>query len=668
MIAWQHLKSDNERVTEELASIYPGYVRHISRISTAYQQLDELYPIYNFQGKGIEHGVLVASGQGDAKKLKGWVKPEGMIAHTLEINFENDRPSLPLYVQTLIEEQIQAALADKVIPYEVADYRSLARVYGIAGDTFSVIIGRRVKAVLDYLEEGLKQTNEPSGVKSQLILDAARAMAEMEKDMIAPAKKVAAYVPKDVFANSHVASKYDNYMFYFYSHEGEIGQLRRETMQAYPILAEILPNDPLLQQYVHNKQSIRPYLTDNLGIGKAAIKRVGKIGWPLGDTDAAVVLKKLASIDGNQAPQDEKNWEAFLEVVRVIDTYLSPATHQEPLSLMKGFKGNKWIDHALKLHKQAGVVDDGGKPSISNIGIGSIENIARSATDMVEGFSNRVLLPIIMHGARENGRISLSIENAILLNKTSACLLFDGKNASAVLDLVKRFHHQFEALTGSALERDISDVMTEWPPLCDDVITPEGFHLKNLTSAAELVEEGRKMNHCVGMYDRNCATGISRIMSVQDPAGKTLSTAEFIHLDSMDNIKTRQNLAYKNWNPEPEAQKAVNWFLSQVREERIVINTDLIADHASKARSFNRFNSVSMICGYDCERPDLIRASANSWTDLVKNNSFDSLLRDQRVKKMISAINPYTDIEKNLSKAGLVPTSTQTISFVQQQR
>jgi hypothetical protein len=47
-----------------------------------------------------------------------------------------------------------------------------------------------------------------------------------------------------------------------------------------------------------------------------------------------------------------------------------------------------------------------------------------------------------------------------------------------------------------------------------------------LTSAYELIEEGKDMHHCVGSYAQNCMDGESRIFSIRDMKDKKIATLE----------------------------------------------------------------------------------------------------------------------------------------------
>ena len=65
-----------------------------------------------------------------------------------------------------------------------------------------------------------------------------------------------------------------------------------------------------------------------------------------------------------------------------------------------------------------------------------------------------------------------------------------------------------------------------WPPLLNAPLEYGDLRAVSLVCSHDLADEGRRMNHCVGRYVENCATGHSHIVSIRDSSGKSLSTAE----------------------------------------------------------------------------------------------------------------------------------------------
>ena len=66
-----------------------------------------------------------------------------------------------------------------------------------------------------------------------------------------------------------------------------------------------------------------------------------------------------------------------------------------------------------------------------------------------------------------------------------------------------------------------------WPHLLPQPVSlGDGIEAVSLGNAAELAEEGRRMQHCVGSYWRHCFLGESHIVSLRNSNGDSLSTIE----------------------------------------------------------------------------------------------------------------------------------------------
>lgn len=105
-----------------------------------------------------------------------------------------------------------------------------------------------------------------------------------------------------------------------------------------------------------------------------------------------------------------------------------------------------------------------------------------------------------------------------------------GLSLRRVLVLSRAWHALVERLTSTA-DRD-GERGTEalrWPLVLRQPWTTDGLLVTELGTARSLLEEGRAMQHCIGGYAEDCASGDSLVFSVRDADGNRLSTLE-LHL------------------------------------------------------------------------------------------------------------------------------------------
>jgi hypothetical protein len=87
----------------------------------------------------------------------------------------------------------------------------------------------------------------------------------------------------------------------------------------------------------------------------------------------------------------------------------------------------------------------------------------------------------------------------------------------------------------------------------------------SLGNAAELAEEGRRMQHCVGSYWRHCFLGESHIVSLRKPNGESLSTLEIrIPANGTRQCNIAQHRAQRNQNPASELLKVESSLCAKV--------------------------------------------------------------------------------------------------------
>lgn len=106
----------------------------------------------------------------------------------------------------------------------------------------------------------------------------------------------------------------------------------------------------------------------------------------------------------------------------------------------------------------------------------------------------------------------------------------------------------------AGLPDDADTRRSTWPRLLPQTVAlGKGIEAVALGNAAELAEEGRRMQHCVGSYWRHCFLGASHIVSLRNPNGDSLSTLE-IRLPGNGSRQCQivQHRAHRNQSPAQE--------------------------------------------------------------------------------------------------------------------
>ena len=118
-----------------------------------------------------------------------------------------------------------------------------------------------------------------------------------------------------------------------------------------------------------------------------------------------------------------------------------------------------------------------------------------------------------------------------------------------IVDYSARWHRVICADTGVPESTDTS--RSVWPSLfAQPIKLAENVYATCLGNAAALSAEGRRMQHCVGLYWKNCFLGNSHIVSLRNDRGQSLSTLEFrVAKDGTRQCEIIQHRAHQNKTP-----------------------------------------------------------------------------------------------------------------------
>lgn len=136
--------------------------------------------------------------------------------------------------------------------------------------------------------------------------------------------------------------------------------------------------------------------------------------------------------------------------------------------------------------------------------------------------------------------------------------------AIKIHQMAKRWHHIYTFFVANKLDRHLPT----WPALIGTPVKADGLSVVSLVSREALVNESEALNHCSWMYVRNCVRGTTHIVSIRDPNGNSLSTAE-IRLTEPGAIamySVVQHRARKNSEPSESCHRALSVALEQLSD------------------------------------------------------------------------------------------------------
>lgn len=142
----------------------------------------------------------------------------------------------------------------------------------------------------------------------------------------------------------------------------------------------------------------------------------------------------------------------------------------------------------------------------------------------------------------------------------------------------------------------------------------EGFQLVSLNSAAQLKEEGTRLNHCVGSYASDCINGKIRIVSIRNREGGPLSTIEMQLDRDSQHITIKQHRGKNNTEPTALEKKALTYFLDQVKRAPEIINWEQLK--APKKQVLTLEECAIATLGFDISKPGKLAQVTATYHDI----------------------------------------------------
>ncbi len=231
-------------------------------------------------------------------------------------------------------------------------------------------------------------------------------------------------------------------------------------------------------------------------------------------------------------------------------------------------------------------------------------------SDAASDLCRRVLLPNLAH-ALGSCDPDVASETAAFA-PVAAKLLYAGRGLAACIRIQSAWQRGPGIEAGLVGGGTLDDA---WPGLTEPWEAPGGTWIVPVTDGRALLEEGSAMGHCVGSYGVSCAVGASHVVSVRDPWGRSLSTAEFA-VPRAGPPRLRQHAAAGNGRPPARAEAALDAY-------REAMATGLLrVSEASRAlaesrRDASAWPDLEAACGYDWRDPSRLARVSEAYAPLL---------------------------------------------------
>lgn len=289
-----------------------------------------------------------------------------------------------------------------------------------------------------------------------------------------------------------------------------------------------------------------------------------------------------------------------------------------------------------------------------------IERDLSGVIDFIENFSNKVIYPhVVRHHEGDNWNNDIPRQEDCY--PIAAHLL-----SSLSLRQLIKMSDDWHSVTRMEELRHIMNLgrlklPTEWPTIIEgDYEAPNGLCIVPLGTTQELIEEGKRMSHCVGTYADRCMYRGSNIVSIRDKAGRSLSTAE-ITFDAVMGIDENQpsykmNLVQhrskQNMVPTEDAIQALESFMTDIKKGRINISEEVIKREVNK--EYNRsVNSIYSTIGFNPDNESGVGDMVLNYYSRYMKKSLQRLTYAEMGEEVVSLMSHVKVSQKDIKKARL---------------
>lgn len=495
-------------------------------------------------------------------------------------------------------------------------------------------------------------------------------------------------------ALKHVERPSSNAVAWYGTMDAEKAKYRMQAAVALPILAGMIADRHSLSTAIDEVRPMNPIVMEITGLGKASVKRIGKIrqaapagrifdeGERIDGEDALgvnrarhtkisgsvatdIALRYLSELGPDRTPMDDESWLRFNDILAAVAIPLHNATSIPIADILEAGKGN-WVSFHATLAKAADF-----EPEAFDRRTMALVTI--DALEAIDHFSRTAILPQALASIQEMEQpepivsrefVTSSIEAAtnIIIGKT--------KNIALVMmEISRRYASRIPAMMeiegkSTAASREITSQRfgqyseDEFPTLTGDFLTSNGFMIRPMGSGDMLIEESRRLQHCVGHYKMRARNMESHIYSVQSIDGsESFSTFEFGRVSGDDaraaaaSLRIIQHRGRSNATPVDTCKAAKKEFHAALKSGAEGINMGEIAGWRNwlaeqnpniKAVTHTNWKSVLEL---DWEDEDARLAYWHEWGQVLggrveKSPHPGAVYSEKKAQELVGAMSP----------------------------
>ena len=510
-------------------------------------------------------------------------------------------------------------------------------------------------------------------------------------------------VPKDLDlarakeALACVARPTSHAVAWYATTDPELGKLRAQAAASYPVLAGLIAESPSIARRADAMEPIADALQERTGLGKAALKRLGKLRAPLPDgplfeageavrgEDALGVnrlrrtavrgtvtldtcLLHLAKMPPDRAPQTDADWTAFAATLSGCAAPISNALDIPPEKILEASKGN-WEVFRGQLARAADF-----EPEAFDRRALTLSTI--DALEALEDFSRAVIMPLALRSIAstdqpippqtpEYMRAAFAAAGEIVLGKSKSV-------AGSLLGMGRRYVSRIPALMAIDgvvdVEREANDARwarygtTGFPVLAEDFTASNGLVVTPLRDHEQMRLESERLNHCVGrLYIQSARQGRTHLFSVQTADRmQSLSTSEIAAIPKDGSaeeiapaLSVSQHRALRNGTPPPEAIVAHDEWIAEMRSGRVPLAVDEIRAWRQHIATMTRGEqghrqlvlSWAGALGTDWQNEEKAGQHWEEWTGIVgssgvRGDNPGALFRHACMRRLVAEMSP----------------------------
>lgn len=400
----------------------------------------------------------------------------------------------------------------------------------------------------------------------------------------------------------------------------EKARIRLQAAKSYPVLAGLIADSPYLARAVDAMEPIQDGLIERTGLGKGALKRISKLtvapAAPANPFNAVIdegedalgvnrhrrftvsgnvsldmSLGRLADLPPDRVPQDDRSWQVYNDILTGCAIPLANA-FEIPVEQVLGASKGDWIAFHATLARAADVPPeefDRRRITLATLDVlQAVEELARTA-----------ILPLMLDSITQEGQeippIAPEYVSAGMM-AASRIVFGQSKNiAATAFEHARRYAGRIpalmEATSPEARAAIVQNRMERYGPENFPHLVRHDFHagngrvIRRFTNHPMMIEESRRLNHCVGHYYLDSAMKGTPLFSCQNQDGSiSYSTIELRAARSRNrdevlaSIRLVQHRGVNNSAPSAECCAAYAEFIDLLTRGELETDLDELED------------------------------------------------------------------------------------------